>query len=135
MPPSRRFAVRSEPASVLGNASRPPRATAMLHRITPEFSARPSPTDRSQHLVLLEPVRRLRPRILGRVLAVARPIIGMETVRRARIDLELGSLARSRERRLHRLDLRDRDALVGFAIESEPGRLHLGGRSEEHTSE
>ncbi len=42
----------------------------------------------AQHFVLLEPRLHLVPGVLGGFLAVARPVVGVEAVRRARIDLE-----------------------------------------------
>src|SRR4051812_8359760 len=61
------------------------------------ISPRNPPKDQSkvnatlaEHLVLLEPVDRHLPAVLGRLLAVARPVVGMEAVRRTGIDLELG---------------------------------------------
>src|SRR5215813_8522447 len=45
-----------------------------------------------EDLVLLEPVGHLAPGCLGSFLAVARPVVGMEAVRRAWIGLEVGGL-------------------------------------------
>src|SRR5262245_12084934 len=79
----------------------------------------------AQHLVFLEPVRHLPPGVLGGILAVARSIIGMETVRGLRINLEVRRLASGLECRLHRLHLRHWDTLVGLAVKAEDRRLHL----------
>src|SRR5215813_670060 len=66
-----------------------------------------------QHAVFLEPGLQLLPRILGRLLAIARPIVGMEAMGGIRIDFEFGGLARRLQRGLHLLDLIDRNARVG----------------------
>src|SRR5436190_23951003 len=131
MRPSRRMAASSGLAAILRDALRSPRGD----RNAPQDEAgiflaigAVIGVDGSEHLVLLEPVGHLGPALLGGFLAVARPIVGMEAVRRARIDLEVGGLAGSGERGLHGLNLRDRDAAVGFAVETEPRRLHLGGK-------
>src|SRR5437660_10614067 len=81
----------------------------------------------AQHLVLLEPADHAIPGILGRLFAIARPIIGDETVRRAGIDVEFGGLATGFERRFHLMDLVDRNAGIGFAIEAEQRLLSCGG--------
>src|SRR3954469_1232552 len=80
----------------------------------------------AQHPVLPEPGLHLAPGILGRVLAVARAIVGVEAVRCGGIDLELGSLLVFGQRRLEGFHRCDGNAGVGLAIEAEDGRLHLG---------
>ncbi len=81
---------------------------------------------KSEHFVFLHPGKHLRPAVFGRFLAVARPVVGVESVRRAGIDLELGGFLGRCECRLHGLDLLDRNALVGRAIETKDRRLHFG---------
>ncbi len=66
-----------------------------------------------RHAVLLEPGEHPRPGVLGRVGAVARPIIGIKSVRRVGIDLELAGLAGRLARRGHAIDAFNRDALIG----------------------
>src|SRR5215831_4258207 len=87
--------------------------------------ARTTATYSAQHFVFLEPGGHLVPAVLGGFLAVARAIVGVEAVRCARIDLELGGLAGRLQCGLHRLDLRYRNALVGLAVKAEHRRLHL----------
>src|ERR1700687_1905425 len=82
----------------------------------------------AQDLILLEPADHAIPGILGRLFAVARPIIGDETVRRAGIGMEFGGLAIGFERRFHLVDLVDRDASIGLAIEAEHRFLYFGGK-------
>src|SRR6266850_8315124 len=72
----------------------------------------------------------LAPRVIGRFLAIAWPIVGMEAVRRARIDLEFGGLAGGLEGRFHLLDLIDRNALIFRTIEAEHRLLDLLGGSD-----
>src|SRR5262249_30802367 len=76
-----------------------------------------------ENFVLFEPGDHLIPGILGRILAVAGAIIGMEAVRRARIDLDLEGLPSRLQRPLQRVDLTYRDALVRVAIEAEHRRF------------
>src|ERR1700753_4318078 len=64
-----------------------------------EFSRQPS-TSSAKHLVFLHPGLHPAPCILGRFLAITRAIVGVEAMRRARIDLELGGLLVSRQRGL-----------------------------------
>jgi len=73
----------------------------------------------TQNLVFLEPADHPVPGILRRLLALARAIIGDETVWRAGKNVEFGSLAARFKRRLHLVDLVDRDAAIGLTIESE----------------
>src|SRR5215216_4095617 len=73
----------------------------------------------------LEPGLHLIPGVFGGLLAVARAVIGMEAMRRARIDLELGGLAGCLQVRFHLLDLSNRNSLVRFAVEAEHRRLHF----------
>src|SRR5580704_2139838 len=54
-------------------------------------TARARHTQSAQHIIFLEPGLHLVPAILGGFLAVAGAVVGMKAVRRARIDLELGS--------------------------------------------
>src|SRR6476661_3439553 len=55
----------------------------------------------AQHAVFLEPRSQLFPAVLGRGLVVARPVIGVEAVRRAWIDVEFGGLAERLHLRFH----------------------------------
>src|SRR5438067_7736538 len=86
---------------------------------------RPSIGRSAQHFVLLEPGDRLLPGVLGRLLAVARPEVRVEAVRRAGIDLEFGGLFSGLEFFLHLLDLLDLDAGVLGAVEAEHWRLYI----------
>src|SRR5215469_14101529 len=78
-----------------------------------------------QDLVLLEPVDQLAPGLLRLLLAVAWPVVGMEAVRRAVIDMELGGLAGRLELGLLVLDLLDLDASVLGPVETQHRSLHL----------
>src|SRR5947199_10202930 len=80
----------------------------------------------AQHPVLFEPGLHLAPGVLGRVVAIARAIVGVETMRCGGIDLELGSLVVGRQRRLEGFHRCDGNAGVGLAVEAEDGRFHLG---------
>jgi hypothetical protein len=71
----------------------------------------------AQHVVFLEPGLHLIPSILGGFLAVAGAVVGVKAVRRARIDLEFGGLVGLCERSLQRLDIRDGNAGIGFAVQ------------------
>src|SRR4029077_8135558 len=82
----------------------------------------------AQDLVLLEPADHAIPGILGRLFAIACPIIGDETVRRTGIDMEFGGLATGFERRFHLMDLIDRNAGIRVAIEAEHRLLYFGGK-------
>src|SRR5688572_13698353 len=70
------------------------------------------------HAVLLEPGEHALPAVLGGLLAVGRPEIGMEAVRHAFVDVDLGLLivAESFQARAQALDLLQRNALVGAAV-------------------
>src|SRR6516225_2587419 len=72
-----------------------------------------------RHIVLLEPGEHSCPGILGYVGAVARPIVGVESVRRVGIDLELAGLAVRLARCGHAINAFKRDALIGAAVEPE----------------
>src|SRR5258708_25754622 len=87
---------------------------------------RPSIGRSAQHFVLLEPADHLVPGVLGGLLAIARPVIRVEGVRRAGIDLEFGGLFSGLELFFHLLDLLDLDAGVLGAVETEHWRLHIG---------
>src|SRR5882757_877258 len=88
---------------------------------------RPSMGGAVQHFVLLEPADHLIPRVVSRpfagvrrcLAAVARPVVGVEAVRRAGIDLEFGGLFSGLEFFFHLLDLLDLDAGVLGAVETE----------------
>src|SRR5262252_3396346 len=95
-----------------------------------EYYSNALPLPLRQHAVLLEPGGHLVPAVVRCFLAVARPVIGMEAMRRARIDLEFGGLAGGLEGGFHLLDLIDWDALVLGAIEAEHRLLHVLGGSK-----
>src|SRR3954464_9911165 len=80
----------------------------------------------AQDAILLEPGLRLLPGIFCGVLAVAAAVVGMEAVRRFRIDLEFGGLLVLLQGRLELLDLGDGNAGIGAAIDAEHRCLHLG---------
>src|SRR5205807_7930915 len=73
----------------------------------------------SADAVLLEPGEHLRPAVLGGLGAVARPVVGIEGVRRVRVDLDLAGLAGRLARRRHLLDGVARDPLIGGAVKPE----------------
>src|SRR5258705_12448960 len=87
------------------------------------FSARSA-----QHVVLLEPGLHLAPCILGGFLAVAGAVIGVEAVRSARIDLELGGLLGFRESGLQRLHRRPGKSGVPLPQPAPPPTLYLRGQ-------
>src|SRR3954471_10702875 len=72
----------------------------------------------AQHFVLFDPGDRLLPAVLGRLLAVARPEVRVEAVRRAGIDLEFGGLFGGLEFFFHLLDLLDLDARILGAVQT-----------------
>ena len=74
------------------------------------------------HAVLLEPRLQPFPPVLCLLLSIARPIVGVEAVRRIRIDDDLRRAPRRLQRRPHLLDRVERDALVVPAVS-----LLLGG--------
>src|SRR5581483_396445 len=84
----------------------------------------------AQYAVFLEPGLHLIPGVFRGFLAVAGAIIGVEAVRRAGIDLELGGLLVGRKRFFHLLHLRDRNAGVSPAVKAEYRRLHIGRELE-----
>src|SRR5580700_348464 len=59
----------------------------------------------AEHAILSEPVKHALPRVLGGVLAVARPVVGDEAVRRTGVDDELKRLSGGLQRLFHILDL------------------------------
>ena len=81
-----------------------------------------------RHTALLEPGEHPRPGVLGRVGAVARPIVGVESVRHVGIDLKLAGLAGRLARRGHAIDAFNWDALIGAAVESEHRTFQFGGK-------
>src|SRR5258708_36955350 len=83
-----------------------------------------------EHAVFLEPGGHLAPRVISRLLAIAWPVVGMEAVGRAWIDLEFGGLAGGLEGRFHLLDLIDRNALVLGTLEAEHRLLDVLCRSD-----
>src|SRR3954464_1944218 len=80
----------------------------------------------AQDAILLEPGLGLLPGIFCGVLAVAAAVVGMEPVRRFRIDLEFGRLLVLLQGCLELLDLGDGNAGIGAPIEAEHRCLHLG---------
>src|SRR5450755_4122428 len=86
---------------------------------------RPSTRRSAQDFVLLEPAHHLIPGVFGRFLAIARPVVRVEAMRRAGIDLEFGGLFSGLELLFHLLDLLDLDAGVLGAVETEDWRLHI----------
>src|SRR5215467_291492 len=76
-------------------------------------------------MVRLEPGRQLLPTVICGILAITWPIVCMKPVWSAGIDFEFRLLARRLQRSLHRLHLRDRDALVCLAIKTEHWGLHV----------
>src|SRR5258708_18686955 len=86
---------------------------------------RPSIGRSAQHFVLLEPADHLLPGVLGRFFAIARPVVGVEAMRRAGIDLEFGSLFSGLELLFHLLDLLDLDAGVLGAVETKHWCRHI----------
>src|SRR6186713_2845496 len=80
----------------------------------------------AQHPVLFEPGLHLAPRVLGRLLAVARAIVGVEAMRCGWVYLELGRLLVGGQRRLEGFHGCDGNAGVGLAVEPEDRRLHVG---------
>src|SRR5262245_59871467 len=81
----------------------------------------------SAHAVALEEREHATPAVLGRVLAVARPVVGVEPVRRALVDEELHllRLAGGSRRGLHLVDGRDGDPLVRAPVEAKHRGLEL----------
>src|SRR5690349_3219536 len=79
----------------------------------------------AQHFVLLEPADHPVPSVVSGVFAIAGAIIGDKTVRRARIDMEFGSLTVGLERGLHLMDLIDRNPAIRFAVKTEHRLLNL----------
>src|SRR5438132_12589503 len=77
--------------------------------------------------VVFEPGQHLRPALLGLLRPIARPIVGVEPVRRIRIDDELAGLVRRFARRLPLFDRVLRDALVGTAVERERRAFDAAG--------
>src|SRR5262249_43352933 len=107
--------------------SRPESKDAAQEGAAPE---RERATKSGEHFVFLEPAHHLVPGVLGSILAIAFPIVGVESVWRARIELELGDLAGGLEPRLHVLDLLDWDAGVSLAVKAEHGKFHCGSDAE-----
>src|SRR5262245_24105411 len=85
---------------------------------------------RSGHAVLLEPGEAALPAVLRRIRAIARPVVGVEAVRRAVVDDQLARLLRVLERLAHLVDVAHRDALVRAAVETEHRRLQLADELE-----
>src|SRR5215472_16809143 len=79
----------------------------------------------AQNLIFFEPADHPVPAVLGRLFAIARAIVGDESVRRAGIGVEFGGLAAGLERGLHLMDLIDGDAGIGLAVEPEHRLLNL----------
>src|SRR5947207_9327755 len=69
--------------------------------------------------MLLDPGEHLGPTLLGLFGAIARPVIGVEAVRRVRIDLALAGFAGRLARRLPLLVNFRRNELIGAAVERE----------------
>src|SRR5262245_27287698 len=89
-----------------------------------------APAVRSGHAVLLEPGEAALPAVLRRILAIARPVVGMEAVRRALVDDQLARLLGVLERLAHLVDVAHRDTLVRAPVETEHGRLQLADELE-----
>ena len=83
----------------------------------------------SSNPVLLEPGEHALPAVVGGFLAVARPVIGVERVRHAVVDVDhrLAVLAEGDERRAHALDRVQGDAGVGAAVQAQHRRVQLVG--------
>src|SRR6185369_5561244 len=100
--------------------------SAMSRRLLPPSFTRPSPSGiPSRHPVAPEPLEHAFPAVLGGFLAIGGPVVGIEAVRRVRIDVEIGRLARLLERGAHALDALDGNARVRTAIEAQHGRLDV----------
>ncbi len=83
---------------------RPASAGRMIHR---SFSA--------ENFVLLQPGLHLRPSILGSFLTITWTVVRVEAMWRAWINLELSSFVGASKGGLELFDLRDGNALIGFA--------------------
>src|SRR5580693_7782159 len=81
----------------------------------------------AEHVVLSEPVEHALPCVLGGVLAIARPIVGDEAVRRAGIDDELKRLPGGLERLFHILDLIQFNTGVLGAVKAQHWRFDFRG--------
>src|SRR6185436_922331 len=79
--------------------------------------------------VLLEPGQHALPAVLGRLLAVARAVIGVERVRHAFVDMDLGLLvvAEGLQAGAQHFDALERNALVGAAVQAEHRAVDLVG--------
>jgi len=75
----------------------------------------------AQNFVFPEPCLHLIPGVFGGFLAVACSVVGVEAVRRAGIDLELGGLVRLRQRSFQRLDLGDGNAGIRASTQAGAG--------------
>src|SRR5437868_6548004 len=113
--------LRARPSAV-ASPPMPPPATRIGRSAVP---SPPAMGEASGRAVLLEPGLQPLPAVLRGLRPVARAVVGVEGVRRLRIDHELAGLVGRRAGLLHLLGGRDRDALVGAAIEAEHRRLEL----------
>src|SRR5262249_34918219 len=105
--------------SAFANATQSSRAV-LLTRFRPGRGA--------GYVVLLKEGEHPRPGVLGCVGAVARPIVGVESVRRVGIDLELADLAVSLARCGHAINAFKRDALISAAVQPEHRAFQVGGK-------
>src|SRR6185437_7340974 len=78
-----------------------------------------------KHIPFLEPSRHLSPRVFGCVLIVARTIISVEPVSRARIFFEFCGFSGGSERGFHSFHLGRRNTLIFGAIKAEHGSFHF----------
>src|SRR5215813_4563589 len=92
----------------------------------------PRPRSRSRFQVFVEERDAALPRIFGRVFTIGLwPIVREERVRRARIEHELDVVVALRaERLLERLHVRDGNAGIHLAVESQDRHLDLVGHGE-----
>jgi hypothetical protein len=86
---------------------------------------------RQPNAVALEPGQTLAPAHFRRSFVVLRPVVGQEAVIGARKDDDLGLVVGGLDRGAHRFDLRQRDALIEFAVEPQHApfqqRRHFNG--------
>src|SRR5262249_45278110 len=68
------------------------------------------------------------PAVLGLVLAIGGPVVGVEGVRGVGVDDDLGRLVRVLEGGAHAVDGRDGDARVGASVEAEDRGLDVAGQ-------
>ena len=109
----------------------PPTVSDRAHRregraggLRDRWSRRPGPAA-SADAVRLQEREGAAPAILRGLLAVARPVVGVEAVRSVRVDDELHVLAGGVRRVARGFDRGDRDAGVGAPIEAEQRRVQL----------